>query len=68
MRSGLLDKYILFLHILKSLMSNTSSMVYTSVITVVEFLNFENFQILTALTQKVLQAIKKSFEYAYWDM
>ena len=31
-------------------------------------LNFENSQFLTALTQKVLQGIKKSFENAYWDM
>ena len=28
-------------------------------------LNFENFQILTVPTQKVLQAIKKSFDYAH---
>ena len=31
-------------------------------------LNFENFQFLTALTQKVLQAIKKSFEYVHWTI
>ena len=31
-------------------------------------LNFENSQFLTALTQKVLQGIKKSFEYAHWDI
>ena len=30
-------------------------------------LNFENSQFLTALTQKVLQGIKNSFEYAHWD-
>ena len=30
-------------------------------------LNFENFQFLTALTQKLLQGINKSFEYAHWD-
>ena len=31
-------------------------------------LNFGNSQFLTALTQKVLQGIKKSFEYAHWDI
>ena len=30
-------------------------------------LNFENSQFLIALTQKILQGIKKSFEYAHWD-
>ena len=31
-------------------------------------LNFKKKQLLTALTQKILQGIKKSFENAYWDM
>ena len=30
--------------------------------------NFGNFQYLIALTQKVLQGIKKSLEYAHWDI
>ena len=31
-------------------------------------LNFENSKFLTALTQKVLQGIKKSFDNAHWDI
>ncbi len=31
-------------------------------------LNSENAQFLTTLTQTVLQDIKKSFEYVYWDV
>ena len=31
-------------------------------------LNFENVHFLTTLPQTILQDIKKSFEYAYWEV